>query len=266
VLPRLQEIAEAFDARANSYGKGEWHRRSAERLVELSGLRPGDRVLDAGTGTGFAAVAAARLVGAQGHVIGVDISSGMLREARAELSRSGLTNVEFVQGDATSLTQFAAGTVDGITCATGLLYMDVASALREWHRLLRNGGLLAFSTIAAGSPPGGRVFRRCAAELGVSLQDPCEPLGTSVASRAALEEAGFEVVAIIPEVITLSPADVENAWQSNSRSPAYADIRRLSAEDQLTLERRYLEALAEQERRHPGALARADILDAIGRR
>ena len=83
-----------------------------------------------------------------------------------------------------------------ITCATGLLYMDVSSALGEWRRLLQDGGLLAFSTIAAGSPPGGRLFRRCAADLGVFLQDPCEPLGSSVASRAALEEAGFEVVAI----------------------------------------------------------------------
>jgi ubiquinone/menaquinone biosynthesis C-methylase UbiE len=258
----LHEIAQSFDARAAHYGRSNWHLRSAQRLIDLCHLRPGDRVLDTGTGTGFAAFAAARAVGAQGRVIGVDISGGMLREARNALAQSGLTNLEFMPGDATSLAQFGSGSFDAITCATGLLYMNVTEALREWHRLLREGGFVAFSTIAAGSPPGGRLFRECATAFGITLQDPCETLGTPSASRAALEHAGFEVVVIVPEVITFAPEDVQNAWQSNFQSPAYREVTRLSAEDRAAMERAYLAALVTHE---PGAFARADILYAIGR-
>jgi ubiquinone/menaquinone biosynthesis C-methylase UbiE len=266
MVSRLEEIAQSFDARACGYGRGNWHRRSAERLVELCHFRAGDRVLDAGTGTGFAALAAARAVGDRGCVIGVDVSSGMLREARIAVTQSGPTNVEFVQGDATSLPQLGSGTFDAVTCATGLLYMDAAGALREWHRLLREGGLLAFSTIAAGSPTGGRLFRECAAVFGITLTDPCEALGSSAAGNVALAQAGFEVVAIVPDVVMFSPEDLENAWQSNFRSPAYPEVRQLSREDQSAMERKYLAMLEAEERSRPGALAGADILYAIGRR
>jgi len=54
-------ISDTFDERAANYGKGNWHRVYAERLVDLAGLRPGQAILDAGAGTGFAAIAIARL-------------------------------------------------------------------------------------------------------------------------------------------------------------------------------------------------------------
>jgi ubiquinone/menaquinone biosynthesis C-methylase UbiE len=79
---RREEIAATFDRRAPGYRDSDWHRASAERLVDLCDLKPGDRVLDAGTGTGFAALHAARKVGPGGRVVGVDISQGMLSETR----------------------------------------------------------------------------------------------------------------------------------------------------------------------------------------
>lgn len=85
----VRAIAESFDARAAAYAFSGWHRRAAERLVALCALRPGDRVLDAATGTGFAALAAARVVGPEGRVVGVDISPGMLRQARAAVAAAG---------------------------------------------------------------------------------------------------------------------------------------------------------------------------------
>ena len=75
---RREEIAATFDLRARGYRDSDWHRASAERLVDLCGLKAADRVLDAGTGTGFAALHAARQVGSQGGaVVGVDLSQGM---------------------------------------------------------------------------------------------------------------------------------------------------------------------------------------------
>jgi ubiquinone/menaquinone biosynthesis C-methylase UbiE len=264
--PDIREIAETFDARAARYSLNDWHRRCAERLVALCRVRAGSRVLDAGTGTGFAALAAARLVGSEGHVRGVDISAGMLAQASAAVEEAGLANVELVQGDATSLPQYGSETYDVITCAAGLLYMPVADALREWHRLLKVGALVAFSTMASGSPPGARIFRACAATFGLSLPDPSASLGSVSACRNVLVSAGFEVVTIVSEAIEFSAQDMTLAWESNARSAAHSNIQRLSDEEQETLKSRYLDALAREENEQPGALKRAGIIYALGRR
>jgi ubiquinone/menaquinone biosynthesis C-methylase UbiE len=261
-----REIAASFDVRAATYGRSEWHRRSAERLVALCQLQPGSCVLDAGTGTGFAALAAAHAVGSKGRVCGVDISTGMLREARAAVEASALANIELVESDATRLARYGSGSFDAITCATGLLYMPVADALREWHRLLKPGGLVGFSTMKSGSPPAARIFRDCAAAFGVSLRDPSEPLGSVSACQGVLEAAGFTVADIVSEVMVFEAHDLAQAWESNFRSVAHAPVQRLSAEQQGALKEAYLEALAWQQREHPGVLSRAEILYALGRR
>jgi ubiquinone/menaquinone biosynthesis C-methylase UbiE len=260
----LREIAEAFNARAGTYAHYGWHRCCAERLVELCQLRPGDHVLDAATGTGFAALAAARAVGTEGRVRGIDISPGMLHQARAAVQEAGLSNLELVEGDAVSLPQ-AAASFDVITCAAGLLYMPVDDALREWRRLLKKGGRVAFSTMRTGSPPGGRIFRDCASAFGASLHDPSEPLGSEPACRDALEAAGFDVIDIVSETVQFTAQDLSLAWESNSRSAGHADVRRLSAEDQRALKSAYQAALARAESDSPGSLSRADVLYALGR-
>ena len=261
-----REIAAAFDTRAASYGRNEWHRKSAERLVEICQPQPGHRVLDAATGTGFAALAAARRVGRDGHVCGVDISAGMLRQAGAAAAASGLTSIQFIEDDASFLPRFPSGSFDVVICAAGLLYMPVAEALREWHRLLGHGGTLAFSTVEAGSPPAGRIFRECAAEFGVALSDPSEPLGTPAACRQVLQEAGFEVADIIRETVIFSVQDLSVAWESNFGSPAHSAVRGLAATEQQALRRAYGETLAREERERPGTLHRAGILYALARR
>ncbi|WP_106539127.1 methyltransferase domain-containing protein [Haloactinopolyspora alba] len=94
-------VAAAFDARAGTYARSDWHVRYAERLVELAAPSPGMHVLDAATGTGFAALAAARAVGPTGRVVGVDVAAGMLDHARRAAVAAGLGSLELVRTDAT---------------------------------------------------------------------------------------------------------------------------------------------------------------------
>lgn len=155
----VQDIGASFDARADRYNQNEWHRVCAERLVAFSNVRSGAVVLDAGTGTGFAAIAAARAAGPRGRVVAIDLSSGMLRIARQHQAESASAPVEWVHGNATELSGYSAGGFDAVVCAAALLYMPVPAALAEWHRLLRPGGTVAVSSMRAGSPVAGRLLR-----------------------------------------------------------------------------------------------------------
>jgi SAM-dependent methyltransferase len=263
---RREEIAATFDLRARGYRDSDWHRVSAERLVELCDLKPGDRVLDAGTGTGFAALHAARKVGPAGRVVAADISQGMLSEARADAAASRLTTIEFIRCDATSLPQFADSTFDVVTAATSLIYIPVAEGLREWHRLLRQGGLMAFSTMPAGFPLAGRLFRECAGESGVLLEDPCAPLGSDAACRSVLTAAGFHDAETVGEPIEFSIPDINRAWESNLRSLAHKPVRDLPAESLLALQQRYEAVLAAEMRADPTRLLKCPMLYAFARR
>lgn len=69
--------------RAPTYEEGNsYHPAHAARVVELAALQPGERVLDVGCGTGLVTLPAARAVGPSGKVTGVDLSDGMIHQAR----------------------------------------------------------------------------------------------------------------------------------------------------------------------------------------
>jgi SAM-dependent methyltransferase len=199
-------------------------------------------------------------------VVGVDISQGMLSEARAEAASANLTNVEFMQCDATSLPQFADSTFDVVTAATSLIYIPVEEGLREWHRLLRAGGLMAFSTMEAGFPVAGRLFRDCAAEFGVLVEDPCAPLGSADACRNALAAAGFVDARIVNEPIQFSIRDVDRAWESNLRSLAHKAVRELPGATLADLQHRYEARVAAQMRSTPARVLQSSMLYAFARR
>ena len=255
------EVTAIFDARAAGYATDDWHRRYAEQLVAAAPLRPGDVVLDAGTGTGFAACAVAQRVGLSGRVVGVDVSAGMLAQAQRLAESAGLTNVEFVEADAADLGKYEAGTFDVVICSSALLYMNVAKALTEWHRLLKVGGLIGFSTMRAGSPSAGRIFRECAAKYGLALRDPSDELGSEALCLKALETAGFADARLISDRVDFVAVDPVLAWEANSRAGGHAAVRSLDTEQQAALRREFVAALEAA----AGSAARADVIFAIGR-
>ncbi|GAA0977755.1 methyltransferase domain-containing protein [Acrocarpospora macrocephala] len=226
-----------FDQRASTYGDLSWHVGYAERLVELAELPPGSSVLDAATGTGLAALAAARAIGPVGEVVGVDISAGMLREAEVLLAKSGLGNIRYQKADATALVEFSPESFDVVLCSSSVLYLDAGRALAAWHRVLKPGGMLAYSAMRAGFPVSSRVFRECAAEVGVPVADPMAALGSERASRDACEKAGFRVDRIVSDVVRRPPLPAAELWRSNARNPLNPEVPAAEA--------RYLARMAE---------------------
>ena len=260
-----QQVAGIFNARAEKYAHDDWHKRYAEQLVAVTPLRDGDRVLDAGTGTGFAACAIARRVGPTGTVLAVDISAKMLEQARLASDAAKLGNVTCLEADVSDLRSLADGSFDVVLCSSGLLYMPVAKCLREWCRLLKRDGVVAFSTMRADSPAPGRIFRACAAKFGVEVKDRSEALGTEDRCRCALEEAGFNTLQTIPGRVDFTDFDPARAWEASFRAAGDA-ARALSPGQQDLLRLQYFDALNGARQRDAASLARVDVIFAIGRR
>jgi len=261
-----QDIGASFDARAERYNQNEWHRACAERLVTFSRVGPGSRVLDAGTGTGFAAIAAARAVGAKGQVVAIDLSEGMLRVARQHEPEPASAPIQWVHGNAVDIAVQSAGAFDAVLCAAALLYMPVAAALAEWHRLLRPRGTIAVSSMRAGSPVAGRLFRQCAATFGFHLADPSEALGSESACHQALAAAGFTDITISGIRLPFTALDTAMAWESNLASGAHEAVRAASPDVLGRMKSMFEAALEQHERQVPGSTTSAEILLVRGTR
>ncbi|MDQ7842130.1 MAG: methyltransferase domain-containing protein [Armatimonadota bacterium] len=211
------EAQRQFGRQARSYARSVSHAqdRDLELLVRHLALREEDRVLDVATGTGFTARALGRVVRA---VIGIDLTLGMLREARRIAPGPRL---RWVVGDAGALP-FADAVFDVVTVRRAAHHFpDLVGALREMLRVLKPGGRIGIVDQVPPEGPGGELmerlerlrdpshvkaltasrWRRLVGELGVAvrfqtvverkvtLADWLDLAGADASRRRAVEEA-----------------------------------------------------------------------------
>jgi arsenite methyltransferase len=115
--------------------------------TSFADLHPGETVLDLGSGAGVDVFRAAKLVGENGRVIGVDMTPEMIAKARGNAEAGGYTNVEFRLGDIEHLP-VDDSSVDIVlsNCVINLV-PDKRQVFDEIHRVLRDGGRFAVSDI-----------------------------------------------------------------------------------------------------------------------
>jgi ubiquinone/menaquinone biosynthesis C-methylase UbiE len=141
------QVIAGFDAAALRYDSQgvTFFTEIAGRLLERAGLKTGDRVLDVGCGAGALTFQAARAVGPEGTINGIDLSAQMLKRAAAVRAGLGLSNVTLARADARH-PPYAAQSFDAVVGSMMVfLLAEPLGAARAWLELLRPGGTLALS-------------------------------------------------------------------------------------------------------------------------
>jgi SAM-dependent methyltransferase len=191
----VQRVAEAF-----GYTAEELASIPAEANMGLScgnptataNLRPGEVVVDLGSGGGLDVFLAAKKVGPTGKAIGIDMTPEMLARARENAARQGLENVEFHEATIDNLP-LPGGSVDCVisNCVINLA-PDKKAVLREIARVLNPGGRVAVSDIALKKPLPLEMENDLLAYVG------CIAGAISIDDYAAgLKAAGFDAVEVI---------------------------------------------------------------------
>ncbi len=182
----------------------------------LAGLKPGEVLLDLGSGAGFDAFVAAPKVGPTGRVIGVDMTAEMLAKARRNLAnfreRTGLANVEFRLGEIEHLP-VADASVDVIisNCVINLS-PDKPRVWREMARVLKPGGRVAVSDLALRQP------------LPPAVRQMVEALVGCIAGAVLISETERMAREAGLTSVRLNPKDGYVAAMTDGKDPLYQKI------------------------------------------
>lgn len=241
--------ADVYNAASELFTAGPlsfWDRFGSETVERLA-LSPGARVLDLCSGAGGSALPAARRVGPNGRVVSIDMAERLLALAAERAAREGLDNIEFRQGDATSIP-FPDGSFDAVVCVFGVFFAaDRPAFVREMWRAVRLGGGLAVTTWGPGLfEPAVSVFWDEVSRRRPDLHrayNPWDDLTTTHAVAQLLREGGVSDCEAVTEPAELLLNSPDDFWTIVLGTGYRATVDAMSAEDAASLRGAVLDSL-----------------------
>ncbi|HEY8424486.1 MAG TPA: methyltransferase domain-containing protein [Limnochordales bacterium] len=212
------EVRRIYDRRSRHYARtvGRLERRAHLRALELARISPDDKVLEVAVGPGTTLVEILAKVDGANVVHGVDISSGMLRQAARTAAAAGYQNFELRQADARQLP-YPDQSFDLVYNGYMLDLMslgDIRAVLAEFHRVLRPGGRLVLVHMSKRDPERITWFERIYEALPERLVPRVLGLCRPVAVEPYVRQAGF--VAVRREFVGgLMPSEIITAHRSS---------------------------------------------------
>lgn len=204
-----------------------------DRMFSWLSVAPGSRALDVACGGGAPSLRLARLTGCS--VTGIDNNANATARAARSASENGLGRISnFLLHDANAASPFASESFDAVVCVDALQHIGQhTSTLREWSRVLRPGGRLAFTDMVLTGPISSLEFERRSAS------------GPLVLAPAGFVEQQLSAVGLELEHCT----DITRALQASARRHVQArsrhadDLRKLEGEAMFEMLNRYRETI-----------------------
>ncbi|PYI04383.1 S-adenosyl-L-methionine-dependent methyltransferase [Aspergillus sclerotiicarbonarius CBS 121057] len=225
-------IQSIYDERSENYDNSH-HGALAEAYIRTAEPRDGESVLDLACGTGLVSLLAEEKVGKSGHVVGIDISPGMLDVARRKAQQTG-SKATFLQHDISDLTGLdilppGSEGFDLITCAAALVLLpDPGQAIRHWTTWLKPGGRIVTDVAAKDVHVPSRILRRISDKLGVSLQWDESWVQDEQSLGDLLASAGLDVKTVFLtesfQERAYKAADAEEAFEKAVSSPMFRNF------------------------------------------
>lgn len=200
---------EVYNIMSDDYTKLEGYNPDADLGLgcglptEFAKIKPGDTVIDLGSGAGNDCFIARSQTGADGKVIGIDFTEAMISKARANAEKLGYNNVEFRFGDIEKMP-VTANTADVVVsnCVLNLV-PNKRNVIKEIFRVLKTGGHFSISDIVL------------VGELPINLKQAAEMYAGCVSGAIQkdeylnlIREAGFEAITIQKEKQITIPEDI----------------------------------------------------------
>ncbi len=201
-----------------------------QRLVELSPLVSGAKVLDLATGSGAVLFPAAEKVGPTGQVLGVDLVEKMVARTSAEITARQLPNATALRMDAEQL-DLAEASFEAVLCGFGLFFFpQLPKALAEIYRVLKPGGFLAATSWGKSDERWNWMSEvGMRPQSGGSSRPPSHATDTQWLEKG-LEQAGFTNFQAIQEDKEFVFADENEWWATEWSHGARGCLERLESE------------------------------------
>ena len=216
-----QKFIEVWDKVAPTFGKigPDYWNQFGNRLVELSSINKGAKVLDIGTGRGASLFAAIHKIGENGHAIGIDISEVMVNETYKDILKKNIKNAEVIKMDAENL-DFDDNSFDNVICGFGIGYLLFSdNKLNDVLRVLKKDGQVGFSIWGVQEDQKwlteivSKYLNTDSTSENSDKKPDIPQFNTLNGAKKTLEDSGFRSVKVYEEDVDVIYKSKEEWWQ-----------------------------------------------------